>query len=90
MLVEIDQETLDRVFRQTLVEDLKRIQDEIDRLKSRETLPSHLEQDLRYNKKMKKACELLIRYNFSYEEVVEILGKKKVDKIDAKLSGGNK
>jgi len=84
MIVEIDQETLDRVFRQNLVEDLKRVQQDIDRLKVKETLPLHLEEDLRYNKKIKKAYELLIRYNFSYDEAVEILGKKKVDKMDAK------
>ena len=76
MLVEIDQQTLDDMFKKVLVEDWKSIKREIKDLKSREVLLDHHKEDLKYTKKNKKAYERLIRYTHTHDESEEILGRK--------------
>jgi len=77
MLVEIDIETLDNIFKQTLIKDLQTVKEEIKRLKDIQPPASHHIEDLKYQKKLKKAYKCLIRYTHSYDEAQEILGKGK-------------
>jgi len=74
MLVEIDQETLDRMFKQTLVKDWELIKKEIKTLKHKSILLDHHKEELKFMKKTKKSYERVIRYCYSNDEANEILG----------------
>lgn len=77
MKIEIDTEFCDQLFKQILVEDWKLVKMELNRLKSIENPLSHHLEDLKIQKKLKKAYETIIRYTHSYDEANEIVGVKK-------------
>jgi len=76
MKIEIDHEAFDGIFKAILVDDLRAIKEEIKRLKGIETPYQHHKEDLKDQKKLKKAYERLIRYTHTAMEAEEILGKK--------------
>jgi hypothetical protein len=75
MLVELKQDALDDLYRKMIVEDWKLIKYEIKSLKGKENLPPHRQEDLDNIKKLKKAYERIIRYHYTREEALEIIGK---------------
>ena len=76
MLIELKEDTVDEMFRKMIVEDWKRVKQEIRRLKEHDSLLPFQREDLEYNKKIKKAYERIIRYNHTHDEAEEIIGKK--------------
>ena len=75
MLVEIKEEALDDLYRKMIVEDWRLVKQEIKSLKKYENLPPHRQEDLKYSKKLKKAYERIIRYHYTRDEALEIIGK---------------
>lgn len=73
MKIDLNQEFCDQIFKQILVEDWETIKKEIKRLNKFENRINHLE-DIKYQKKIKKAYETIIRYTHSYDEANEIVG----------------
>lgn len=76
MKLEIDSSAFDDIFKAILIEDWKTVKGEVNRLRSIESPYSHHLDDIKYNKKLKKAYERIIRYVCSHGEAEEILGKK--------------
>lgn len=83
MKIEVDRyssEALDQLFNAILIEDWKNVRDEYKRIKKRikaeqdENFGHVLIEDLKYNKKVKKAYETIIRYCLSHEESTQLLG----------------
>lgn len=77
-------EALDQIFNAILVEDWRNVRDECKRLKKRikdekenPAWTHACEEDLVYNKKVRKAYETVIRYCLSYEQANELLGEEK-------------
>lgn len=76
MKIEIDITAFDEIFKAIIVEDWQNTKKECDRLKAIENKFTHHKEDLKYQKKLKKAYERIIKYAFTAMEAEEILGKK--------------
>ena len=76
MKIEIDCEAFDDIFKAILIKDWENVKGECRRLKSKETKYICDEDELKYNKKLKKSYERIIRYVCSHQEAEEIIGKR--------------
>lgn len=76
MKLEIDVNAFDDIFKAILIKDWENVKGECERLKSIESNFVGHKDEIKYNKKLKKAYERIIRYVCSYMEAEEILGKK--------------
>ncbi len=90
MKIEIDRNShvaMDEIFNAILVEDWRIIKEECKRQKQRikndqpNAYTSVLKEDLKHDKKVRKAYETIIRYSFSESEAKEILGKKEKSSV---------
>lgn len=76
MKIEIDVDAFDDIFKAILIKDWENVKGECRRLKSIESSFTGHKEEIKYNKKLKKSYERIIRYVCSYTEAEEILGKK--------------
>lgn len=76
MKIEIETDAFDDIFKAILIDDWKKVKEEGKRLNSSEITFSTHEDEIKYNKKLRKAYERIIRYVCTYYEAEEILGKK--------------
>lgn len=81
MLVEIKEEALDDLYRKLIVEDWKLIKVEIRDLKRKENLIPCQKEDLVNLKKLRKAYEKVIRYHYTRDEALEIIGKPEKNSV---------
>lgn len=81
MKIEIDSEAFDDIFKAILVDDWSNINKEIKRLKDIDSPYKHHVEDLKYQRKLKKAYERLIRYTHASYEAEEILGKREKQNV---------
>lgn len=81
MLVEIKEEALDDLYRKMIVEDWSLIKVEIRDLKRKENLIPCQKEDLVNLKKLKKAYEKIIRYHYTRDEALEIIGKPEKNSV---------
>ena len=68
MKIEISDETVDSLFRDILIKDYGYMIEDIKRLESRESLPTHLKEDLENNKMFVEAFETLLKYYLPFTE----------------------
>jgi hypothetical protein len=76
MKLEIESDAFDDLFKAILIDDWKKVKGEGMRLRSSENLYPNQKDEIKYNKKLRKAYERIIRYVCTYYEAEEILGKK--------------
>jgi rRNA-processing protein FCF1 len=77
-------DALDEILNALVIEDWQTVKDEVKRLKRRlkdeninVSYKKTLEEDLKFNKKVKKAYETILRYCLPYERAKELLGEEK-------------
>jgi hypothetical protein len=63
MKVELSSDAVDSIFRSVLIQDYKGLKDDIRRLKDKKpNLQAYQKEDLKANKKYKKAMEVMLEY----------------------------
>lgn len=63
MKVELSSDAVDSIFRDVLIQDYKSLKQDIKRLKDKKpNLQSYQKEDLKANKRYKKAMEILLEY----------------------------
>ena len=68
MKIEISSEAVDTIFRSVLIEDYKMLKEDIKRLKAKKAeLKEYQKQDLKANKRYKKAMKVLLEYYVGYD-----------------------
>ena len=70
--LKLDAEMVDKIFKDVLVEDYKRICKFINQVKDPETLQEYQKQDLENDKHFKSGFEILIDYYFTTDDAREI------------------
>jgi len=77
--IELDDEAMDTIFRNILVEDYRRLKEDIKRLKKKhkaEGLKTFEYEDLINNIRFRDSMKVLIGYYFPHSEAQDILKKK--------------
>lgn len=63
MKVELSNDAVDNIFRSVMIQDYKSLKDDIKRLKDKKpNLQDYQKEDLKANKRYKKAMEVLLEY----------------------------
>lgn len=77
-------EAIDQIINSILIDDYNMVRDEVRRLKnvlkkqeSDSALYKVYQEDLKFNKKVKKAYATILRYSLPYEEANDLLGVEK-------------
>jgi hypothetical protein len=79
--VELNDEAMDAIFRNILVEDYRRLKEDIKRLKKKhknDGLKTFEYEDLINNIRFRDAMKVLIGYYFAHEEAQTIIKKKQI------------
>jgi len=77
MMIEISDGTVESLFRDMLIKDYGYMIEDIKRLESRESLPTHLKEDLVHSREMAYAFETLLRYYLPITEANELIVEMK-------------
>lgn len=73
MKVELSSDAVDNIFRSILIQDYKSLKEDIKRLKDKKPdLQAYQKEDLKANKRYKKAMEVLLEYyvGFDWKETI--------------------
>jgi hypothetical protein len=70
--LKLDAEMVDKIFKDVLVQDYKRICKFINQIKDTETLEDYQKEDLENDKHFKSGFEILLDYYFTTDEASEI------------------
>lgn len=74
MKVELSTEAVDSIFRSVMIQDYKMLKEDIKRLKDKKPdLQAYQKEDLKANKRYKKAMEVLLEYyvGIDWKETIE-------------------